>query len=95
MDVISERSLLVLSINQIYERTLDLVAAKLTSMEDVESSSSPAASAAGFAYSDLISTTNLELIANLSGCEAHRRGPPTKDVGKILVSFDPSSLSES
>ena len=93
MDVICERSLLVLSINQIYERTLDLVAAKLTSMEDVESSS-PSASA-GFAYSDLISTTNLELIANLSGCEAHRRGPPTKDVGKILVSFDPSSLSES
>ena len=77
MDVICERSLLVLSINQIYERTLDLVAAKLTSMEDVESSSSPSASAAGFAYSDLISTTNLELIANLSGCEAHRRGPST------------------
>ena len=94
MDVICERSLLVLSINQIYERTLDLVAAKLTSMEDVESSSSPAASA-GFAYSDLISTTNLELIANLSGCEAHRRGPSTKDVCKILVSFDPSSFSQS
>ena len=87
MDVICERSLLVLSINQIYERTLDLVAAKLTSMEDVESSSP---SAAGFAYRDLISATNLELIANLSGCEAHRRGPPTKD-----VSFDPSSLSQS
>ena len=59
--------------NQIYERTLDLVAARLSSVEDVESPSSPSASAAGFAYSDLISTTNLELIANLSGCEAHRR----------------------
>ena len=58
--------------NQIYERTLDLVAARLSSVEDVESPSSPSASA-GFAYRDLISATNLELIANLSGCEAHRR----------------------
>ena len=57
---------------QIYERTLDLVAEKLSSEESgVESSA--AAAASDFSYSDLISPTNLEIIANLSGCEAHRR----------------------
>jgi peroxidase len=52
---------------EIYERTLELVAKKTYgSNEDWKKQSS------NFSYTDLVSPGNLELIANLSGCEAHR-----------------------
>ena len=49
---------------EVFERTLDLVAEKVKSIENHPSSSS---SFANFTYQDLVSPYNLELIGNLSG----------------------------
>ena len=53
---------------EIYERTLELVAEKVREKESLSES----ANNDNFSYEDLISPTNLQLIANTSGCEAHR-----------------------
>ena len=50
---------------EIFERTLDLVAQKVQQATFDSNQNN-------FTYQDLISPFNLELIANLSGCEAHR-----------------------
>ena len=55
---------------EIYERTLDLVAEKVKKSLQGQLSK---VSSTNFTYEDLVSPVNLELIANLSGCEAHRR----------------------
>lgn len=49
---------------EIYERTLELVAQKVR--EGYEGQQDQ------FSYQDLVSPANLELIANISGCESHR-----------------------
>ena len=52
---------------EIFERTLDLVAEKVKSGLQYNSTSF-----SNFTYQDLVSPYNLELIGNLSGCQAHR-----------------------
>ena len=42
-------------------------------LRETEPATCDEVAASAFSYSDVISATNLELIANLSGCEAHRR----------------------
>lgn len=49
---------------EIFERTLELVADKVRAKNSLN--------AEEFQYEDLVSPFNLELIANVSGCEAHR-----------------------
>lgn len=49
---------------EIYQRTLELVAQKVSNSSHHKSSN--------FTYQDLLSPLNLQLLANLSGCEAHR-----------------------
>lgn len=51
---------------EIFERTLELVATKVKAKKNLLNS------AGDFVYEDLVSPINLELIANVSGCEAHR-----------------------
>ena len=41
-------------------------------LRETEPATCDEVAASAFSYSDVISATNLELIANLSGCEAHR-----------------------
>ncbi len=50
---------------EIYDRTLYLVGEKVKSQKQIEAT-------ANFSYNDLLSPVNLEVVANLSGCEAHR-----------------------
>ena len=50
---------------EVYERTLELVARNVRQGANFSSLNN-------FAYEDLISPANLELIANMSGCESHR-----------------------
>ncbi len=52
---------------EVFERTLELVARRVQ-----DETGSGFKEAGNFSYSDLVSPANLELIANLSGCEAHR-----------------------
>ena len=53
---------------EIYERTLEIVAGKVYEQNQDLSKESK-----NFTYKDLLSPVNLELLANLSGCEAHRK----------------------
>ena len=57
---------------EIYERTLNLVAEKVKEKSQQGGQLSKVSSN-NFTYEDLVSPVNLELLANLSGCEAHRR----------------------
>ena len=52
---------------EVFERTLEIVAKKVK--EGIQHDNDDDTS---FSYQDLVSPSNLELIANLSGCEAHR-----------------------
>ncbi|XP_059088461.1 peroxidasin-like isoform X1 [Tigriopus californicus] len=58
---------------EIYERTLELVAKKIHEERTDYSQDNLAT----FKYEDLISPANLEVIANMSGCEAHRASRQT------------------
>jgi len=58
---------------EIYHRTLDLVEAKVAQGGNYNLS-------APFSVHNLISPANIELIGNLSGCEAHRRDIDCEDI---------------
>ncbi|XP_078456569.1 peroxidasin homolog [Lampetra planeri] len=58
---------------EIFERTLQLV------HEHVRAGLTVDLNGTGFRYNDLVSPRYLELIANLSGCTAHRRTPSCSD----------------
>ncbi|XP_069506922.1 peroxidasin homolog [Ambystoma mexicanum] len=59
---------------EIFERTLQLI------QEHVQQGLTVELNSTGYHYNDLVSPHSLNMIANLSGCSAHRRSPNCSDI---------------